>query len=48
MKLVRSKLTSVRLEQRAGIILLSADGYQNKDIGQMLALGRVQVSPTGT
>ena len=44
MKLVRSRLTSVRLEQRAGIILLAADGYQNKDIGQMLALGRVQVA----
>ena len=44
MKLVNSRLTSVRLEQRAGIILLAADGYQNKDIGQMLALGRVQVA----
>ena len=44
MKLVRSRLTSVRLEQRAGIILLAADGYQNKDIGQMLSLGRVQVA----
>ncbi len=44
MKSVRSKLTSVRLQQRAGIILLAANGYQNKDIGQMLSLGRVQVS----
>src|SRR5450759_4865630 len=44
MKLVRSRLTSVRLEQRAGIVLLAADGFQNKDIAQMLAIGRVQVS----
>ena len=39
MKRVRSRLTSVRLEQRAGIVLLAADGFQNKDIAQMLALG---------
>ena len=44
MKLVRSRLTSVRLELRAGIVLLAADGFQNKDIAQMLAVGRVQVS----
>jgi transposase len=44
MKLVRSRLTSVRLEQRAGIVLLAADGFQNKDIAQMLSIGRVQVS----
>lgn len=44
MRLVRSRLTSVRLEQRAGIVLLAADGFQNKDIAQMLCIGRVQVS----
>jgi transposase len=44
MKLVRSKLTSVRLESRAGIVLLAADEFQNKDIAQMLGIGRVQVS----
>src|SRR5450830_91700 len=44
MKLVRSRLTSVRLEQRAGIVLLAADGFQNKDIAQMLSVGRIQVS----
>jgi len=44
MRLVRSRLTSVRLEQRTGIVLLAADGFQNKDIAQMLAIGRVQVS----
>ena len=43
MKLVRSKLTSIRLEQRAGIILLAADGVQNKEIAEMLGIGRVQV-----
>ena len=40
MKLVRSRLTSVRLEQRAGIVLLAADGFQNMDIAEMLGLGR--------
>jgi transposase len=44
MKLVRSRLTSVRLEQRAGIVLLAADGFQNTDIAEMLGLGRVQVA----
>ena len=43
-KLVRSKLSSVRLAQRARIVLLAADGMQNKDIAQQLEVGRVQVS----
>ena len=43
MKLARSKLTSVRLEQRASIVLLAADGFRNHDIAQMLGVGRVQV-----
>ena len=43
-KLVRSKLSSVRLAQRARIVLLAADGLQNKDIAQKLDVGRVQVS----
>lgn len=38
MRLVRSRLTSVRLEQRAGIVLLAADGFQNKDVAQMLSI----------
>src|SRR5262245_23311386 len=42
--LVRSKLTSVRVAQRARIVLLAADGMQNKDIAQQLGVGRVQVS----
>ena len=43
-KLVRSKLTSVRLAQRAHIVLLAADGWRNKDIAEELGVGRVQVS----
>jgi transposase len=42
--LLRSKLTSVRLTQRAHIVLLAAEGLQNKDIADRLAIGRVQVS----
>jgi DNA-binding NarL/FixJ family response regulator len=33
-KLVRSGLTSVRLAQRAQIVLLAAQGLQNKDIAE--------------
>lgn len=43
-KLVRSKLTSVRLVQRARIVLLAAQGLQNKEIAAKLDVGRVQVS----
>jgi transposase len=43
-KLVRSKRTSVRLALRARIVLLAADGTQNKDIAEQLGVGRVQVS----
>ena len=43
-KLVRSKLSSVRLAQRAHIVLLAADGMQNKAIAQQLNVGRVQVA----
>ena len=42
--LVRSKLTSVRLVQRARIVLLAAKGWRNKDIAAELGVGRVQVS----
>jgi transposase len=44
MRLVRSKLTSVRLVQRARIVLRAADGMQNKDIAKDLGVGRVQVA----
>jgi transposase len=43
-KLVRSGLTSVRLAQRAQIVLLAAQGLQNKDIAEQLGVGRVQVA----
>ena len=43
-RLVRSRRTSVRLSQRARIVLLAAQGLQNKDIAEHLGVGRVQVS----
>jgi len=43
-RLIRSRLTSVRLVQRARIVLLAAAGKQNKEIAAALAIGRVQVS----
>jgi len=42
--LTRSKRTSVRLTQRAQIVLLAAQGLQNKDIAEQLGIGRVQVA----
>ncbi|MHB1358306.1 MAG: IS630 family transposase [Rhodocyclaceae bacterium] len=43
-KLARSKRTSVRLAQRARIVLLAATGAQTKAIATQLAIGRVQVA----
>ena len=43
-KLARSNRTSVRLSQRARIVLLAAQGLQNKDMAEELGVGRVQVS----
>jgi transposase len=43
-RLARSKRTSVRLAQRAQIVLLAAQGFQNKDIAEQLSVGRVQVA----
>jgi len=43
-KLSRSKRTSVRLAQRAQIVLLAAQGLQNKAIAEQLGIGRVQVA----
>jgi len=43
-RLIRSKLTSVRLAQRARIVLLADDGQQNKDIAAQVGVGRVQVA----
>lgn len=44
MRLAHSRLTSVRLAQRARMVLLAADGLQNKVIGAQLGAGRVQVA----
>ena len=46
-KLARSKRTSVRLAQRAQIVVLAAKAKQNKDIAQQLGIGRVQVAQIG-
>ena len=43
-RLVRSKRTSVRLAERAQIVLLAAQGLTNKDIAEQLGVGRVQVA----
>lgn len=43
-KLVRSRRTSVRLAVRAQIVLLAAQGLQNKEIAERLGIGRVQVA----
>ena len=39
-----SRLTSVRLSQRAHIVLLAADGMQNQEIAERLKVGRIQVA----
>ena len=41
--MARSRTVSVRLAQRARIVLLAALGMQNKDIANALGVGRVQV-----
>jgi transposase len=43
-RLARSKRTSVRLAERAQIVLLAAQGLTNKDICAQLGVGRVQVA----
>ena len=43
-RLARSKRTSVRLAQRAHIVLLAAAGLQNKEIAEQLDIGRIQVA----
>ena len=43
-QLTPSKRTSVRLAQRAQIVLLAAQGLQNKDIAEQLGIGRVQAA----
>jgi transposase len=43
-RLSRSGRTSVRLAERSRIVLLAAQGMQNKDIAEQLGIGRVQVA----
>ena len=43
-KLSRSGRTSVRLAQRARIVLLASQGLENKDIAQEVGVGRVAVA----
>lgn len=43
-RLARSRRTSVRLAQRAQIVLLAARGLRNNDIAEQLGIGRVQVA----
>lgn len=43
-KLAASRLTSVRLSQRARIVLLAAEGMQNQRIAEQLGIGRIQVA----
>ena len=44
LRLAHSDTASVRLARRAGMILLAADGVENKTIGEMIGAGRVQVA----
>ena len=43
-RLSRSGRTSVRLAERSRIVLLAAQGLQNKEIAELLGVGRVQVA----
>ena len=42
-RLARSKRTSVRLAQRAQIVLLAAQGLQNKDIAEQLGVNEADI-----
>ena len=42
-RLARSNTESVRLARRARIVVLAAEGKENREIGQLLGIGRVQV-----
>jgi transposase len=42
-KLVHSNTTEVRLARRAGIVLLAADGLDNRKIAELVGVGRIQV-----
>ena len=42
-KLAQSNTTEVRLARRASIVLLAADGLNNREIAQIIGVGRIQV-----
>jgi transposase len=42
-KLAQSNTTEVRLARRASIVLLAADGLNNRQIAQIVGVGRIQV-----
>jgi len=42
-KLAHSNTTEVRLARRAGIVLLAADGLDNREIAKIMKVGRIQV-----
>ena len=42
-KLAHSNTTEVRLARRAGIVLLAADGLDNRKIAELMGVGRIQV-----
>jgi hypothetical protein len=43
-KLSQSRLISVRLAQRAQIVLLAANGLRNQEIAEEMGIGRIQVA----
>ena len=43
LKLAHSNTTEVRLARRAGIVLLAADGLDNRMIADLIGVGRIQV-----
>src|SRR5207302_4765829 len=43
MKLAHSNTAEVRLARRAGIVLLAADGLDNRKIAELVGVGRIQV-----
>lgn len=42
-RIAQSQTTEVRLARRASIVLLCADGLDNKTIGEILGVDRIQV-----
>ena len=42
-RIAQAETTEIRLARRASIVLLSADGLDNKSIGEILGIDRIQV-----